>query len=1080
MRDVSIIKNLLDSYISYRNKRAIFVKQDKLGKSSLKEILKIDEKRNFIDLYYHEYKSYEMKTAYEPFLGWIKDTYYDKYAAEYSVEEFVKNCGVYSLQQDTLCAYIKEGHARRVLDILIEEYEYESERMVQSICSVMEYISEKKPIILVIDKVYMAPYSVMTLINYMMKNVKNIYFIFSYDESFLVKDYCRSQWDILMEVAESNNMILETSNENIERVLSYPDEFECVEEELDRYIKEIFNMMHLLSYKDAGYYIKIVSDFIARDNENITPLQKFSVYMAMANVEIGLRNYKNVLFACEKMLPLLSQLNDLRANYVYNYNSAKAQLLLSDSELAFKFCKKCKTIAKKLGDDKLLMNADVVETVARYGSMKEVFKCDYTYMVSDDVIERLKRYNHENFLAYVYAFSYDNDAENVRAIGSGEKESWYFNKCIEIAERLDNKNLLLMAYMKNVILYSEYGYYDYVTTMYEKRLKILDKDKPVRIAHVYSGLGYNCIVLEEYAKADAYLRQGVNILIDVKRAEDMAETLYNILVNYYVAGINDKAIECGNILFKIMSLIGIQSIQICNTSKLYGFVVLANYKSGQYYDCYYYLNKMEDIMSYILKSGKDEDEKFWYCDLFLYHLCKANMYLYEDKIEDAEKEFILSKKYLGKVEGDKYYADVEYAYFVTKLYDKQNKIAEKMAILEETYAYCCSKNYKERAERIKALMENREYVVAREYANEPLPVKDIVEMCELVGAKREIEDREKDVNFLALCHETMAGEQNSVLDMVDNACNIIQNNFNLDRLILLEKKKGKYTITYSYGAINLNIKDSKDIFEFFENYRVEFMSSRTENSFALYSELLEKFGMEGVATIIGIPVFKEGVLLRVFVGIIDVHRSFTNNRRFLNKHNLTILKYAVNQLSDSIKRIKNNCMISAMNSELAKSAVTDQLTGIYNRMGLDKVIKDGISNNGVVLYLDLDYFKKYNDTYGHNIGDLILKEFAAILGGAVKNIGHAIRYGGDEFVAIIPDKDEKFGKAIAMKINEEFKNNYEIKIAIEGQPISSSIGVAYYDEGSREGIEAAFKQADKALYEVKNTGKGNVCIWSEM
>ena len=529
LKDVSVLKGLLDSYVRHRNKRAIFVKQDKLGDCSLKELLVGVGEEYCVDTYFHEYKIQEMKTAYEPFLEWIRDLYYERYASEYTVEEFVKNAGVYSLQQDTFCAYITDGRARRVLDIMVEEYEYECERMIQSVFSAMDYLSQKKPMVLVLEKVHMAPYGVMQVLNYMMKRLTNIYFVFTYDESFLVKEYCRSQWNILMEIAESGNMYLELPGDNKERKLDQLDEFVCKEGRIDEYLSNIFNMIHMLAFRDAKYYISIVEDYLMRENVVVTSVQKFHTLMAIANAEIGLSNYKNVLFACEKMQPLLAEINDYKAEYVYNYISAKAQLLLSDSELAFKFCKKCKSIAKKLGDEKLAMNVDVLETVAHFGSMREMFKCNYKYRADDSVIERLKRYNHENFLAYVYAFAFDNDEETVRQIANGEKESMYFKKCIEIGERLDNRNLLLMAYMKNVILYSEYGHFDYVNLMYEKRLEILDKEKPARIAHAYSGLGYNCIVLEEHAKADAYLRQSANILIEEKLAEDMAETLYKFL-----------------------------------------------------------------------------------------------------------------------------------------------------------------------------------------------------------------------------------------------------------------------------------------------------------------------------------------------------------------------------------------------------------------------------------------------------------------------------------------------------------------------------------------------------------------------
>jgi hypothetical protein len=163
------------------------------------------------------------------------------------------------------------------------------------------------------------------------------------------------------------------------------------------------------------------------------------------------------------------------------------------------------------------------------------------------------------------------------------------------------------------------------------------------------------------------------------------------------------------------------------------------------------------------------------------------------------------------------------------------------------------------------------------------------------------------------------------------------------------------------------MKECQSVFDFFEKYRMEFVASRTDESFGLYSELINKFDTNGIATILGVPVFKEGRLIRVFIGIVDVHRSFTGNRRFLNKYNLTIIKYAVYQLSESIKRIMNNCMIKAINQELAKSAVTDQLTGIYNRMGMGKIVQDGISDKGVVLYLDLDKMYRTLESAGLNI-----------------------------------------------------------------------------------------------------------------
>lgn len=1080
MNEVRFVENLVDSYIKNRSKKALFIQDYTFDGADVDEFIKTAASAYDVKVIYHKYQRHCMKEAYEPFLPWIRDFYYENYEDKYSLNEFVAECGVYSLQRDVIASYIKTNRCKREFDVMVEEYDYEKERMIKSIGQSMEFLAKDKPIVIIIDRLHMAPYSVMQTIDYMLNNESNVYFVFAYDERVLVKSYCSSMWRRLIDFAESGNMILEANDDNKEKQLGYPDDFLFVEDELEEYIRKLFNMLHTFAFYDIRYYMDIVQECMARTTKEVSSLTKFYLQMIIANAEIGLSNCKDALFACESMLPLLSELNNLNADYVYNYLLAKAQLIMSELERVREFCKTSKEIARKLNNEKLLMNVEVIETIASYGSLKEMFKCDYTQIIDENVIQRVKKFNNENFLAYLYVFGYDNDEDAIKAIGNGERESEYFNKGVEIAKKLDNRILILMAYMKHIIVYSEHGYYKYVTKMYEKRLSILDKDNKIRWVHAYNGLGYNCVVLEEHTKADEYFKKAIEILVQEQSAEDMAETLYNMLMNYYVAGVYDKAIECGELIFKIMDMIGIQTIRICNASKLYGFLVLANFKLRQYYESYYFFDKMENVLSYILEYGDDESEKLWYNDLFLYYLCKANISMYEKKYEEAEVYFDKAKWYMDVIKGDGYYSYVEYAASIYNLYTIMGKDKEKQKIIDEALEFCKANGYTQKIERLNALREGKEYIVQYDSAGITLPIRDIINMCTFVGAKVEIEQRDRDIDFLALSQDTMIREQNSVLELIENSVSIIQNTYNFDRIVLLEKIDGKCAISHVSGAIKLNTKDCTEIFEFFEKYRTEFLSSRTDRSFNIYTSLLEKFNIGQIVTAVGIPIYKESYVSRVFIGIVDVHRSFTNNRKFLNRHNLTVLKYAVSQLDEAIKRIKNNCMIKAMNHELEKSSITDTLTGIYNRMGMHKIVSDGIGKEGIVLYLDLDYFKKYNDTYGHSVGDIILSRFARILEDSLKNIGYAVRYGGDEFVAIIPGKKEAFGKEVATKINCLFKKDYDIQVAIEGQPVSASIGVAEYEEGTDEGLEAALKLADEALYDVKNTTRGRVAVWSEI
>lgn len=124
-----------------------------------------------------------------------------------------------------------------------------------------------------------------------------------------------------------------------------------------------------------------------------------------------------------------------------------------------------------------------------------------------------------------------------------------------------------------------------------------------------------------------------------------------------------------------------------------------------------------------------------------------------------------------------------------------------------------------------------------------------------------------------------------------------------------------------------------------------------------------------------------------------------------------------------------NDKIYMMNRKLQEAAVTDMLTGIYNRAGMYEEIRQMIECYRVsekthhvgLMFIDLDNFKHYNDTFGHDVGDLILKEMAKIFQKASKGRGFVARYGGDEFIMILNTDDheilENIAKGIYEKIN---------------------------------------------------------------
>ncbi|WP_195990189.1 GGDEF domain-containing protein [Clostridium sp. D53t1_180928_C8] len=161
--------------------------------------------------------------------------------------------------------------------------------------------------------------------------------------------------------------------------------------------------------------------------------------------------------------------------------------------------------------------------------------------------------------------------------------------------------------------------------------------------------------------------------------------------------------------------------------------------------------------------------------------------------------------------------------------------------------------------------------------------------------------------------------------------------------------------------------------------------------------------------------------------------------------------------------------------KLRNSNFTDSMTGLNNRKYLDYYMiknKKNLLNKLIsVIIIDIDYFKKYNDNYGHIEGDKIIKEVANVLKSSVRKSDISIRYGGEEMVLILSDISPNDIEAIAQKIQTNLKNkNIEHKYSEISNILTISIGV-YTTKFSNQNIYNLINKADTALYKAKKQGR---------
>lgn len=181
-----------------------------------------------------------------------------------------------------------------------------------------------------------------------------------------------------------------------------------------------------------------------------------------------------------------------------------------------------------------------------------------------------------------------------------------------------------------------------------------------------------------------------------------------------------------------------------------------------------------------------------------------------------------------------------------------------------------------------------------------------------------------------------------------------------------------------------------------------------------------------------------------------------------------------------IRRKRYNDRLQASVRQTIELAVTDGLTGLNNRRYLDnhmKLLVDRALARGrplSVCITDIDRFKLVNDTYGHDAGDMVLKEFANRVRAAVRGADLACRYGGEEFVLVMPDTSAEMAAVVAERLRSAVEQK---PFAVPGSDarlsITASLGIASLLPAG-DTPEALLRRADTALYEAKRSGRNRV------
>jgi diguanylate cyclase len=186
------------------------------------------------------------------------------------------------------------------------------------------------------------------------------------------------------------------------------------------------------------------------------------------------------------------------------------------------------------------------------------------------------------------------------------------------------------------------------------------------------------------------------------------------------------------------------------------------------------------------------------------------------------------------------------------------------------------------------------------------------------------------------------------------------------------------------------------------------------------------------------------------------------------------LSSELHKASEEVSQLKQKL------EESRQEAIIDTLTGLLNRRGCDQRLQElSLDNTHSSIVIDIDHFKKVNDSFGHSIGDKVIQLVAKIIKEQVSADDIPVRYGGEEFVVVLSNKSQE----IAFKVAENIRAAISTLKLVQRQsntqlpPITVSIGVAELE--SNMTWSTLFNHADQALYKAKNSGR-NCCVLANM
>lgn len=1061
-----------------------------------------------IEIYYTHFANNEMVGSFEPFLTIIKNCYI-KFYSDISIDEYLEKFDIYQLQKSFFKSYIDSGSCERYEPYILDEIEYEKEKIVESVANIIITLSEKHPMLVMIDNVHMIPRTTIALLKHLIDNPnnKNIGLFAAYNDLKHVTSVKRNVWNEFIKIIVSKRCIFEVGACENREELEDSSEFVFDSKRAYEYLLKLRIMYCAVDLEQADYYLQKIHEKLSNERMNIDFKCKFELFKLYAQVLIYSGDFATALLICDNLKEMCELDASPEYEYDYHFLHTYTQMYSGKMEFAKKSASLCRNIALQMGDESYIFRADMLTLMAQTSGWHNVYFLVKDVTVTDEFIKTVQEYGYYNHLAHIYIYAYDNDFERFRKAKTPEefeKALEKYQEGVELAEKLGNNCLIRKAFRKVIMMTSAIGLFTITDYYYHKYSELLgERDEP-ELADVKNGQGYINCAARQFEKANDSYNISLDILIKRGEIKMVGETLYNMSINCILAEDFNNAYNYLKICTNIIRKMRLIDLRVCNIAKIYGLLALCSARLSYEYESIFCLNTNRKFLEHIINNRTyrdvdNVDRAFTGNDdeLFLQYFVNGLLEEKNERYEQALSYYKTAEKHCLCSEGNLFFSFVQLRVAMASVYRKLGNEESALKMIDEAYAYAKDKNYEDQMIALTNMREKGEYV----QESIELPIKnhtleEIDELIENASTTMQNHDMKTQIEFISIWQNILEINDKTKQDLIKTAANTFMLNFNLDTFLYIKFYENTAKILFTDGSLELTDSDIEILREYFEKSKTGFVTAKIDKNYDDYKKILEIFGMDILCSIVCSPFFENEKLDVLFISCIymKTNWSIETYRYLLNETEANIFNLLLRQLLLAVDKIESINKIRHINDALKKSSVTDYLTGLRNRNGFYEKVNSLIDEarainktlNLALLYIDLDNFKYYNDTFGHDVGDLVLKETAQVLNNSAREKGFAIRYGGDEFLIVLIDSNKEEAMATARMTLDTIlsKNGYVSEISgflgkqviiKREKTLSCSIGVATSANVSTDKeLAQLIKHADSSLYDVKHTTKNAV------